>query len=425
MKRSLIVGAGLCAVLISATACSSEGIYAVPLPGGPDVGSDPMHLTIQFDDVLDLVPQSAVKVDGVPVGRVDDVSVGPDGWTADVGIILDSSVDLPANAIAAVEQTNLLGEKFIQLSAPPSGPDSAKLAVGDLIPLDRIRHATEIEQVLGALSLLLNGGGVGQLQPIVEELGAAFDGREGKTRRLLEQANTLIGGLNEQRDDITRALDGLDVLSTRVNDQNEKIGKILEELPVATQVLNEQRPQLTQMLAQVDRLGTVGTDVLTQSKDDLIADLQALRPTLQALADSGDDFVGALPFLPTFPFPDGVEKIAQGGSVNLFLSVDLQIGNTLSGLGVGQGEPEYRQPKFGNPKPVVDPSNPYYNGNGPRPGWPTVSLLPIAPILPQVPVVAGLPATTAGDPATPAPAANPLNPIQGMLEQFGIGGDGQ
>ena len=47
-----------------------------------------MHLTIQFDDVLDLVPQSAVKVDGVPVGRVDDVSVGPDGWTADVGIIL-------------------------------------------------------------------------------------------------------------------------------------------------------------------------------------------------------------------------------------------------------------------------------------------------------------------------------------------------
>ncbi|MER2206385.1 MAG: MCE family protein, partial [Rhodococcus sp. (in: high G+C Gram-positive bacteria)] len=110
MKRSLIVGAGLCAVLISATACSSEGIYAVPLPGGPDVGSDPMHLTIQFDDVLDLVPQSAVKVDGVPVGRVDDVSVGPDGWTADVGIILDSSVDLPANAIAAVEQTNLLGE---------------------------------------------------------------------------------------------------------------------------------------------------------------------------------------------------------------------------------------------------------------------------------------------------------------------------
>ncbi|NRI66551.1 MCE family protein [Rhodococcus sp. MS16] len=408
MKRTVIAGAGL-VVLLGASACSSEGIYAVPLPGGPDVGSNPMNLTIEFDDVLDLVPQSAVKVDGVPVGRVEKIGVGPDGWTADVRIILDSSVDLPANAVAAVEQTNLLGEKFIQLSAPPSGADTtAQLSDGDLIPLDRTRHATEIEQVLGALSLLLNGGGVGQLQPIVKELGAAFDGREGTTRSLLEQANTLIGGLNEQREDITRALDGLDVLSSRVNEQNEKIAKVLDELPVAISVLNEQRPQLTQMLAQVDRLGTVGTDVLTQSKDDLIADLQALRPTLQALAASGDDLVGALPLLPTFPFPDGVEKITQGGSVNLFLAVDLQIGNTLSGLGVGQGDPEYRQPKFGDPKPVVDPSNPYYNGNGPRPGWPTVSLLPIAPILPQLPM---------------APAAGaPLNPIQGMLDQFGIGG---
>lgn len=425
MKRSVVIGAGLCAVLISASACSSDGIYSVPLPGGPNVGSDPMHLTIQFDDVLDLVPQSAVKVDGVPVGRVKDVKVGPDGWTADVDIILDSSVDLPANAVAAVEQTNLLGEKFIQLSAPPSGPESAKLADGALIPLDRTRHATEIEQVLGALSLLLNGGGVGQLQPIVKELGAAFDGREGKTRSLLEQANTLIGGLDEQRNDITRALDGLDVLSSRVNDQNEKIGKILDELPIATQVLNEQRPQLTQMLAQVDRLGTVGTDVLTQSKDDLVADLQALRPTLKALADSGDDLVGALPLLPTFPFPDGVEKITQGGSVNLFLSVDLQIGDTLSGLGVGQGDPQYRAPKFGNVKSVVDPSNPYYNGNGPRPGWPTVSLLPIAPNLPQIPVIGALPGIGPDGKPAPAGVGDLLNPLPGMLNQFGIGGEGQ
>ena len=191
VKRTVIAGAGL-VVLLGASACSSEGIYAVPLPGGPDVGSNPMNLTIEFDDVLDLVPQSAVKVDGVPVGRVEKIGVGPDGWTADVGIILDSSVDLPANAVAAVEQTNLLGEKFIQLSAPPSGADTtAQLSDGDLIPLDRTRHATEIEQVLGALSLLLNGGGVGQLQPIVKELGAAFDGREGTTRSLLEQAESV------------------------------------------------------------------------------------------------------------------------------------------------------------------------------------------------------------------------------------------
>src|SRR6478735_6295079 len=105
---SLVVGG--CVVAAAASGCSSEGIAGVPLPGGTDVGSDPMHIQIDFDDVLDLVPQSAVKVDGVSVGRVDDIAIGGDGWTATVGTVVQNDVDLPANAVARVKQTNLLGE---------------------------------------------------------------------------------------------------------------------------------------------------------------------------------------------------------------------------------------------------------------------------------------------------------------------------
>ncbi|MGI1847901.1 MCE family protein [Rhodococcus sp. SJ] len=422
MRRSVILGAGACATALAVSACG--GAESLPLPGGADVGSDPIHVTVQFDDVLDLVPQSTVKVDGVPVGRVETVSVGPDGWTADVGIVVDSAVELPANAYAAVEQTSLLGEKFVQLTPPPSDPSSELLADGDVIPLDRTRHATELEPVLGALSLLLNGGGVGQLQPVVEELSTAFEGREGTTKSLLQQADRLIDGLDRQRDDITRALDGLDVLTVRVAEQNDRVAAILDDLPVATAVLEQQRPQLTELLVQLDRLGTVGTDVLDQSKENLIADLLALRPTLQQLAASGDDLVKALPFIPTVPFPDGVERIALGGSVNLFLAVDLQIGDALASLGVGQGDPVYRQPKFGEPKPVVDPSNPYYNGNGPRRGWPTVSLLPELPE-PRLPAGLELPpgVTLPGLPAAaPDSGAAPANPLEGLLDQLGVGG---
>ncbi|MEV0948104.1 MCE family protein [Rhodococcus sp. NPDC049939] len=427
MKRPIIFGAGACALAVAVSSCSSEGIYGIPLPGGPEIGSNPMHLTIQFEDVLDLVPQSAVKVDGVPVGRVESIKVAPDGWTADVEVVIDSSVDLAANTIAAIDQTSLLGEKFVQLSEPPGDKDPERLEDGDRIDLDRTRQATEIEQVFGALSLLLNGGGVGQLQPIVHELSAALDGREDRVRGLLEQANTLIDGLNQQRDDITRALDGLGTLTTRVDEQNEKIGLILDELPIAADVLNEQRPQLTQLLVQLDQLGAVGTDVINRSKDDLIADLLALRPTLRALAESGDDLPNSLAFIPTLPFPDGIEKLALGGSVNLFLSIDLQIGNALSALGVGQGDPVYVPPKFGEPKPIVDPSNPYYNGNGPKPGWPTVSLLPILPTIPAPTPVSdpNLPEAAPADGEDDIPAGeseSPQNPLTGLLEQFGIGG---
>lgn len=416
-ERAGVLAAGMCVVALAVSGCG--GISDVPLPGGPDVGSDPMHLTIAFEDVLDLVPQSAVKVDGVPIGRVESISVAPDGWTADVDVVVQSSVDLPANALAEVEQTSILGEKFIQLSAPPTNPSAQRLADGDSIPVDRTRAATEIEPVLGALSLLLNGGGVGQLAPVVKELSTAFDGREETTRSLLQQADSLIAGLEQQKADITRALDGLDTLSTNVAAQTDRIAGILDDLPVATEVLEQQRPQLIELLTQLDRLGTAGTDVLDQAKEDLIADLLALRPTLQQLAASGDDLIKALPFIPTVPFPDGVEKIALGSSVNLFLIVDLQIGDALASLGVGQGEPVYRQPKFGNPKPLVDPSNPYYNRNGPRPGWPTVSLLPILPT-PTLPETVGLPDLPAGVslPEIPAPA----NPLEGLMNQLGLGG---
>src|SRR5690606_27559791 len=165
----------------------------------------PMHIDIRFDDVLDLVPQSAVKVEGVPVGRVQDITLAEDGWTANVSTVVNSSVDLPANALAEVRQSNLLGEKFIELSAPEGDTSGPRLADGAVIPLTNTRHATEVEQVLGALSLLLNGGGVAQLQPIVSELNKALGGREDRVRAVLEQANTLIGGLEDQDDDIPRA----------------------------------------------------------------------------------------------------------------------------------------------------------------------------------------------------------------------------
>lgn len=422
-RRALLVGAGGCVVMLSAGACSQAGIYAIPLPGGADLGDNPFNLTVQFDDVLDLVPQSTVKVDGVPVGRVESIDVPNEGWTADVRIVIDSTVDLPANALASVQQTNLLGEKFVELSAPPGAQEAGRLQGGDTIPLDRTRHATDIEQVLGALSLLLNGGGVGQLTPIIKELSTAFDGREGKTKNLLQQANTLIDGLNQQRDDITRAIDGLDLLSGRVNEQTDKIDRVLTDLPIATEVLNEQRPQLVGMLAQLDRLGTVGTDVINRSKDDLIADLRALRPALQALAASGDDFVSSLAVIPTLPFADGAEKVIQGDSANLFISLDLQIGNTLRSFGVGEGDPVYIPPKYGDTLPTVDPSNPYYNGNGPRPGWPTISLLPLPPIIPRAEPAPGVPVAPGVEPvsAETGDVFDPLAPLNDLLDQFGGG----
>lgn len=324
--------AAITAVACVSTGCGFSGLYGVPLPGGPDLGSHPYTVVVDFNNVLDLVPQSNVQVDNVNVGQVTQIALAPDGVTAQVTVSLNGATDLPANATGSIEQTSLLGEKYVSLAPPTSGA-TGKLSAGAEIPVARTTRGVELEQVFGALSLLLNGGGVAQLQTVVRELNSALSGREGDIRSLLEQTNTLIGGLNDQRSEISRALVGLNTLSKTVNTQKANLQLALDDLPAGIQTLNEQRPQLVQLLRQLDQLGVVATNVVNRSRDGLVADLQALAPTLQSLADTGPNLTKSLQVLLTPPFTDGVA--APGGGIkgsfaNVDLTADFTLGSIIS-----------------------------------------------------------------------------------------------
>ena len=116
MSRPTIAAAGLAARALGASAVvaalaagCSMNLEDYTLPGGAEVGEDPMNVSIRFDDVLDLVLQSTVKVNGLDAGRVSGISLADDGWTAQVEVVLRDDLDLPANVEASIQQTNLLG----------------------------------------------------------------------------------------------------------------------------------------------------------------------------------------------------------------------------------------------------------------------------------------------------------------------------
>ncbi|MBB0998356.1 MCE family protein [Dietzia maris] len=373
---------GASALVAAVAAGCSLNLEDYTLPGGADLGEDPMHVAVRFDDVLDLVLQSSVKVNGLDAGRVSGISLAEDGWTAEVDIVLRGDMELPANVEASIQQTNLLGEKFVQLSPPEDEPPTGELSGGDVIASSDTRTATDIEQVLGALSLLLNGGGVDQLQPIVAELRKATDGREEDLTRTLRSAEELIGGLNRQRDSITEALEGVNLMTSRANDQRQQIEAALDELPAGVAVLEEQRSQFVEMLRRVDTLGQVGSEVLLTSREDLIADLRALRPVLQSLGESTPELIELIGFVPTFPFPDSSIPATVGGAANIFLSVDATISETLQNLGANQGEPVVRRPNTTSGPYVVDPQNPWVGDNGPdRRTTIVLPLLPVPPVM--------------------------------------------
>jgi phospholipid/cholesterol/gamma-HCH transport system substrate-binding protein len=319
--RAVLIGAALVGAVV-VTSCTGNGVYDVNLPGGADLGSHPYTVTAQFRDVLDLVRQSSVKVDDVSVGQVNDISLSDGGKIAVVKLEINGDVQLPANATASIQQTSLLGEKYVALSRP-SNP-SGTLANGATIPLSATSQGIEIEQVFGALSLLLNGGGVAQLHDIVVELHKAVGTNNGlDVRALLENANAVITKLNSHRDDIIEALDQVNKLSQTLNANHQDITAALRGLPAGLKVLASQRHQLVRLIDSLNRLSTTTVHTVQASQRDFVADLQALTPVLQQLTAAGTALPKSLQILLTYPFPDSVLNAIKGDYLNSFIVENL------------------------------------------------------------------------------------------------------
>ena len=254
--------------------CSADGLLGGGLPGGAAQG-DGYDVQVVFDDVLDLVNQSAVKVDDVPVGSVTGIEL--DDFQARVSLRINADVQLPANAVAELRQTSLLGEKFIELGPPATGA-TGRLVDGDVIPSTRASRNPEVEEVFSALAALLTGGGLTELQTIAVELSRALAGREEQVRSAFRRVERLVGALDERKSEVVRAIDALDRLGATLAGQRQVLVEALDDITPAITVLADQRAELTHLLRKLSDLGAVGTRVVKATRDDTLANLRLLQP---------------------------------------------------------------------------------------------------------------------------------------------------
>jgi phospholipid/cholesterol/gamma-HCH transport system substrate-binding protein len=319
------------------------------LPGGTPDGPS-YRVTAEFADALDLVPQAAVKVNDVTVGSVESLSLS--GWSARVSLRIDQNVKLPANATAAIRQTSLLGEKFVALSEPADQAPRGRLTDGADIPLARTGRTAEVEEVLAALGMLLNGGGLAQLKTISEELAKAMGGHEPAATDALGQLDTFLAGLDAQKADIQRAIDALDRFSAHLSQQRDTIANALASLAPGLTVLAQEREQLTGALTALSGLSTVGTAVIEASRDATLSSLSSLHPLLDQLVRAGDNLPKALNFMLTYPFPPNVTGAVTGDFVRLHVTMDLNGAAILANLLTAPAPPAASTPaapKAGQP----------------------------------------------------------------------------
>jgi len=324
MRASLLVVLAVVALSGCGALRDFRGANTFPLPGTK--GGGPGHYTIQVQmpDIQNLQQNSRVRVNDVTVGNVTKIE--RQGWHALLTMTIDRDVDLPANATATLGQTSVLGSLHIELAAPRGVPPQGKLHNGSLIPMSSAGAYPSTEQTLGALSLMLNGGGLGQIQDLTKALSTAFTGREQDLRSLIGQLDKFVAYVNDQKDDIIAATNSLNNLAVQFAEQKPVIDKALKALPEALSVLKDERKNLADAVDQVGKFGALAADSINQTKTNLIKELKDIGPVLQSAADAGPALTRALDLFVTLPFPKSmVEKIVRGDYLNVSVIVDLTL----------------------------------------------------------------------------------------------------
>lgn len=429
MKRLTVAGSCLALTL---SGCAFQGVNSLPLPGAEGRGPDSATYTVEVANVATLEQNAPVLIDDVVVGSIRKMTV--DDWHADVEISVKPDVTVPANAVATVGQTSLLGSMHLALNPPLGEKPTGRLQPGATIPLSESSTYPTTERTLSSLSIVANGGGLGQIGDIIHNFNRALSGREPEIRQLLTRLDNFIGVLDEQRGNIIASIQQLNRVAGAFANQRDVIDRALKEIPPALDVLVQERPRLTTALTKLGQLGDTAATLVNDAGDDLVKDLENLGPALGALADIGPDLNLALLWATAFPYgPTFADLITRGDYINLFAIFDITYPRLkrTAFLGTRWGQEEA--------KLIPAPGDPYYmnysynpmtlgvapppQGLPPAPGTPPASpmpsvsgpLLPVSPPPPSAPWLPQNQAITSaqifagpyGAEAVPPPAAPP------------------
>lgn len=380
----------LCVVVFTA-GCAFEGINSLALPGTVGRGRAGILYHVETANVGALESNSPVLMADVVVGSVGKMRIK--SRHADVEVWVKRGVVLPANVVATIGQTSLLGSMHVALNPPHGQLPRGRLPSGATIPSDRSSIYPSTEQTLSWLSLVINSGGLGQIGDIVHNFSMALSGHEGQLRELLSRLDEFVEVLDRQRDNIIASIESLNRLADIFASQRDVIATALRKIPSALDILIRERPRITTALDKLHVFSDTTTRLVSETQSDLVRNLRNLDPTLRALADVGPDLGTVLAYAPTFPFTQNfLDRALRGDYFNVFAIVDFTLprlkrsvflgtrwGDPNAPLGAAPGDPyflNYKLPPFGPgiPLPAAPPPP---NGSPPAAAPPASSQSPV------------------------------------------------
>ena len=229
-----------------------------------------------------LTERADVKVRGLIVGKVEEVTSDGDGATVALSLEPDMVGMIPAGVSARLLPKTLFGEKFVSLVLPTTGGGPA-IRAGDVIPQDRSETARELERVLDGLLPLLQAVEPQDLATTLGALSQALAGRGENLGETLVNLQELTGGLRpaipDLQEDITQLADFAGNLESAAPDLLDA----LEDFTVTGSTIVEQRDGVRALLGGLTTASDDLRGFLDRNRENLISLAASSRPTLESL----------------------------------------------------------------------------------------------------------------------------------------------
>lgn len=300
-----------------------------------------------------------VKLRGIVVGEVREVSSTGDGATIRIALDKDQAPQVPAAVSAQLLPKTLFGEKEVVLVLPEGTASGRPIREGDVIPQDRSETSIETERVLNDFLPLLRALKPAELSATLNALSSALRGRGDPLGRNLALNASYFRQLNPELPALLEDFRGLADLSNNYDRAAPDFLRLLDNFSAVARNTVDQRAELSTFLSSTATFSKSADDFLRINERSLIELARDSRPNLEVYKRYSPEFPCILRTLP------GQAKLGEqtfGGRLP-GLHITLEI-NRDQGAYLPGDEPQFKEDRgptcFGlTGKPVV-PFPAYY-----------------------------------------------------------------
>lgn len=259
-------------------------------------GPDRTRVTAYFTRTVGLYEGSEVRILGIPVGLVTEVS--PEGERVRVELEYDAQYAVPADAQAVVISPSVVSDRYVQLLPVHSG-DGPTLADGAEIPLERTAVPVELDRVFGSLddlAVALGPEGAnadGALSRVLDTGAANLDGNGEALGSTIEDLGLALDALASNDDDLFATVENLQTFTTTlaendqaVTDLNTNLATVSDQLAGERQDLALALQNLAVALAEVQSFVRENREVLTEDVAQLESVTASVASQQEALAET-------------------------------------------------------------------------------------------------------------------------------------------